>query len=168
MSKSLYTRVRVKALAVALMGLFVISLGIFTGARPVQAATSSSLNFQARLLTNTGAVVPDGNYNIVFKLYDLDGSTGPNNTNCTSNAHCLWTEVRQNSNSQGVQVINGYFSVNLGSVTAFGGSINWDQQLWLTMNIGGTSVGASPTWDGEMQNSGHSIALTALPYSFVA
>ncbi|MBX4197195.1 hypothetical protein KW801_01405 [Candidatus Saccharibacteria bacterium] len=129
------------------------------------ATSSSNLNFQARLLSNTGSVVPDGNYNIDFKIYTADSTTGSVGT-CSG--ACVWEETRKNSNSQGVQVINGYFSVNLGSVTAFGGGINWDQQLWLTMNIGGTSTGASPTWDGEMQNSGHSIALTALPYSFVA
>ncbi len=133
--------------------------------RPVaQAATSSNLNFQARLLTSSGSIVPDGNYNIDFKIYNANGTTGSVGT-CSG--ACLWEETRKNSNSQGVQVINGYFSVNLGSVTAFP-AINWDQQLWLTMNIGGTSTGASPTWDGEMQNSGNSIALTALPYSFVA
>ncbi|MBX4191087.1 hypothetical protein KW794_03280, partial [Candidatus Saccharibacteria bacterium] len=144
---------------------FAVFLVVFgTLARPAQAATSSYLNFQARLLSGTGAVVPDGTYNIDFKIYNANSTTGSVGT-CSG--ACLWEETRKNFNSQGVQVINGYFSVNLGSVTAFP-SINWDQQLWLTMNIGGTSAGASPTWDGEMQNSGNSIALTALPYSFIA
>jgi hypothetical protein len=144
-----------------------VFLSVFASlASPVaQAATTSSyLNFQARLLGTSGTIVPDGNYNIDFKIYNADSTTGSVGT-CSS--ACLWEETRKNFNSQGVQVINGYFSVNLGSVTSFP-AINWDQQLWLTMNIGGTSVGASPTWDGEMQNGGHSIALTALPYSFVA
>jgi hypothetical protein len=34
------------------------------------ALTNNTINFQARLLTNTGALVPDGNYHIEFKLYD--------------------------------------------------------------------------------------------------
>ncbi|HEX4715437.1 MAG TPA: hypothetical protein VH164_10965, partial [Ktedonobacteraceae bacterium] len=55
----------------------------------------------------------------------------------------------------------GYLTVNLGSVTAFG-SINWNQQLWLTMNIGGTG---SPSWDGEMSPR---LLLTATPYAFQA
>jgi len=149
-----------------LLGLAVfVSVFVAASAPIAQAATSSTLNFQARLLTSSGAVVPDGNYNIDFKLYNADSTTG---TVGTCSGACLWEETRKNSNSQGVQTINGYFSVNLGSVTAFGSSINWDQQLWLTMNIGGTSVGASPTWDGEMQNAGHSILLTALPYAFAA
>jgi mucin-19 len=165
MSKSSLARVRVKALAVALTGLFVVLTVFSAGVKPAMAATTSSnLNFQARLLSSSGAVVPDGNYNIDFKIYTADSTTGSVGT-CAGS--CVWEETRKNSNSQGVQVINGYFSVNLGSVTGFG-AINWDQQLWLTMNIGGTSVGASPTWDGEMQNAGHSIALTALPYAFTA
>src|SRR5688572_19059725 len=38
--------------------------------KPVQAATSSNLNFQARLLQTSGALVADGTYNIQFNLYD--------------------------------------------------------------------------------------------------
>ncbi len=164
MQRRLSSRVRAVYiwLMAPLLG-FAVFLAVLTPT--AQAATSSTyLNFQARILGTSGTIVPDGNYNIDFKIYNADSTTGSVGT-CSG--ACLWEETRKNFNSQGVQVINGYFSVNLGSVTAFP-AINWDQQLWLTMNIGGTSVGASPTWDGEMQNSGHSIALTALPYSFVA
>ncbi|HET7528743.1 MAG TPA: right-handed parallel beta-helix repeat-containing protein, partial [Candidatus Saccharimonadales bacterium] len=145
-----------------LLGLSVF-LAVFVAAAPaVQAATTSStLNFQARLLNNLGGIVPDGTYNIDFKLYTADSTTGTVGT-CTGS--CVWEETRTGASK--VQVIDGYFSVNLGSVTPFGSTINWDQQLWLTMNIGGT--GGTPSWDGEMQNAGHSIALTALPYSFTA
>jgi trimeric autotransporter adhesin len=155
-------RVRVKAPAV-LLGLFAVLVIAASLSAPAQAATSSNLNFQARILGTSGTIVPDGNYNIDFKLYNADSTTGSVGT-CSG--ACLWEETRTNAGGHGVQVINGYFSVNLGSVTAFP-AINWDQPLWLTMNIGGTSSGAV-TWDGEMQNSGHSIALTALPYSFTA
>ena len=47
-----------------------------------------------------------------------------------------------------------------------------DQQLYLTMNL--TTTGTQATnpittdWNGEMQNSGHSIALTAVPLAFKA
>jgi hypothetical protein len=167
MLRQLGTRPRVKATLMApLLGL-ALFVGVFVSvSAPVvqAAATSSNLNFQARLLNNLGGIVPDGNYNIDFKIYNADSTTG---TVGTCAGACVWEETRTNAGGHGVQVINGYFSVNLGSVTAFGSSINWDQQLWLTMNIGGTSAGAV-TWDGEMQNSGHSIALTALPYAFTA
>jgi hypothetical protein len=132
-------------------------------ATPATAATSSSyLNFQSRLLTNTGSVVPDGNYNIEFKI-DNDISSSDGGTGACSGS-CLWRETRQNSNSQGVRVVNGYMSVNLGSVTSFP-AINWDQQLYLTMNIGGTGTGGSPSYDGAMSPR---ITLTALPYAFIA
>ena len=118
------------------------------------ALTTSTINFQARLEGTAGAIVPDGTYNVQFKLYDA-----------SSAGTLLWTETRQNSASQGVAVTNGYLSVALGSVNAFPTTINWDQQLYLTMNIGGTSVGASPTYDGEMSPR---LALTAVPYAFRA
>jgi hypothetical protein len=145
---------------------------IFTANHPpAHAATSSTLNFSARLLDSSGAVIPDGNYNIEFKIYDSISSGGSAQNVCSLNSStddCWWKETRQNSASQGVRVVNGYFNVNLGSVTAFGSSIPWDQQLYLTMNIGGTSSGASPTYDGEMLSSGNRIALTGVPYAFTA
>lgn len=162
------TRAVNKWLMAPLLGLAVF-MAIFAAVRPAQAATSSNLNFQARLLTTGGAPVADGSYNIDFKIYNADSTTGTVGT-CTG--ACLWEETRTNAGGHGVTVIDGYFSVNLGSVTALPSTINWDQPLWLTMNIttNGTMAGAptSGDWDGEMQNSGHSIALTALPYSFVA
>ena len=118
------------------------------------AAPADTINFQARLQTASGAIVPDGNYNIQFKLYSA--STG---------GSALWTETYQNSASQGVQVVNGYVSVYLGSLTAFPSTIAWDQSTYVTMNIGGTSTGASPTYDGEMTPR---LKLTAVPYAFQA
>lgn len=64
-------RQKVKGLA-ALTLLLIGSLGLlFTSHTPhTSAATSSNLNFSARLLNSSGQVVPDGNYNIEFKIYD--------------------------------------------------------------------------------------------------
>lgn len=123
------------------------------------AATSSTINFQARLMTNAGAIVPDGNYNIEFKLYNASTSSGSSQGSCTGDGNCLWTETRTGGNQ--VRVANGYLTVNLGSVTAFG-NINWDQSMWLTMNVGGTG---SPSWNGEMSPR---LTLTATPYAFSA
>ncbi|OGL36316.1 hypothetical protein A3E49_03090 [Candidatus Saccharibacteria bacterium RIFCSPHIGHO2_12_FULL_49_19] len=163
-------RARVKA-PLLLLGLFVVSaIGLSAWsaikAPRAEAATSSYLNFQARLLTSTGTVVPDGNYHIEFKIYDTAGSGASAQGVCSLNSStddCWWIETRSPGNL--VRVVNGYFSVQLGSVTAFGASIPWDQQLWLTMNIGGTS---GPTWDGEMLSSGNRVQLTGVPYAFTA
>src|SRR5579884_1468381 len=86
------------------------------------AAVNNTINFQARLEDSSGAIVPDGTYNLEFKLY-----------NVSSGGTALWTEDYLNSASQGAQVINGYLSVSLGSITAFPTSISWDQPLYLTM-----------------------------------
>lgn len=105
------------------------------------AATSSELNFQARLTNVSGGIVPDGNsYSVQFKLYDA-ASGGTNE----------WTETQS-----GMTVKNGYLSVRLGSVTPFSTSIDWSQEHWLTMNVNG---------DGEMNPR---LKLTAVPYAFRA
>ncbi|MCA9345787.1 hypothetical protein KC871_04215, partial [Candidatus Saccharibacteria bacterium] len=51
------------------------------------AAANTTINFQARILTNTGALVPDGYYNVQFKLYDA-----------ASGGTLLWTDTRYDTN----------------------------------------------------------------------
>lgn len=150
-----------------MLGVFLI-LSILTVVKPqiATAAAPSNLNFQARLQTASGAIVPDGNYNVEFKLYNTSTVTPtPDQGACTRNggtaeATCLWVETRTGANV--VTVKNGYLTVNLGSVTAFGGSIDWSQQMWLTMRIGGTGT---PSWDAEMSPR---LQLTATPYAMYA
>lgn len=147
----------VAILAVVIAASFV---AIFGKDDQALAITNSTINFQARLLTAAGAVVPDGQYNVEFKLYNALSSTGSSQGSCSGDSACLWTETRTTSNK--VRVVNGYLTVNLGSVTAFGGTINWDQEMWLGMNVGGTGT---PGWDGEMSPR---LKLTAVPYAFRA
>ncbi len=142
-----------------------------------EAATSSTLNFQARLLNSSGNLVADGYYNIRFKLYDGGTQGGGAGKGQTLAGTQLWTESYYDSNGvtagndNRVRVANGYFSVNLGSQTAFP-SINWDEELWLTMDIGGTTQTATPTYDGEMLSTipaaNSRLKLTAVPYAFRA
>lgn len=126
-------------------------------------AAATTVSFSARLKQSSGAVVPDGSYNIGFKLYTSD-----------SGGSAVWSEnyYDENGSTAGsdyrVQVVNGYFSVKLGSRTPFGTSVNWNDGLWLTMNIGGTAQEGTLTsiaWDGEMTPR---IQLTATPYSMNA
>jgi hypothetical protein len=133
----------------------------------VSAAPSTYLNFQARLLNASGGLVPDGTYNIEFKLYNVltDGNVPKDQGFCKYNAgtadpNCEWVETRTGGNT--VSVTNGYMSVNLGSVTAFPASIDWSVQQFLVMRIGGTGA---PSWDTEMTPR---IQLTAVPLAFVA
>ncbi|MEK9196098.1 MAG: carbohydrate binding domain-containing protein, partial [Patescibacteria group bacterium] len=133
------------------------------------AATSSNLNFQSRLLTSSGNTVADGNYHIEFKLYNANNTTGSSQGSCTGDSACLWTETRTTGNL--VRVVNGYLTVNLGSVTAFPSTIDWDQEHWLGMRVGGSAGGASwetieLTTDGTA--TGGKLKLTAVPYAFKA
>jgi hypothetical protein len=156
----LFVRKYMLALLV-LVGVFSLSIANF-GRSPqlAHATAASTINFQARLQTNTGAIVPDGDYNVEFKIYDAATSSGSSQGSCASDGHCLWVETRISTNR--VHVTNGYLTVNLGSVNGFSG-INWDQKLWMTMNIGGTS--GSPSWDGEMSPR---LSLTAVPFAFAS
>lgn len=123
-------------------------------------AASRTISFSARLKNASGGVVADGYYNVSFRLYQQS----------TNGSH-IWSETYNDTNGAEsgddyrVRVINGYLNVKLGSRQAFEQNVNWEDDLWLTMNIGGTSQIANPdniAWDGEMSPR---IQLTAVPYA---
>ena len=133
-------------------GLFCVGLtGLTTGtAQAGSAGIYSTINYQGRLLTATGAVVPDGTYNMEFQIWQ-DGNgcvTGCTSANAaTNNGGTLkWTEdwvYGTGSPDNRVTVKNGYFSVSLGSITSLSGvNFNWDTN-YLTTNIGNTSTAAT-------------------------
>ncbi len=137
-----------------LMGSFFL---LTNSGTPAYAATgiNKTINFQGRLYNAQGATVPDGYYNVQFKIYqDGDGQSAGNSTGSPAGT-LKWTEDHLNAASQGVTVKNGFMSVELGSVTPFGTSIDWNQDtLWLSLNIGNTNVSCTPfascSGDGEM------------------
>lgn len=157
---------------VLLVGVFVVSGTIALTDKPATAVAgiNQQMNFQGRLLNAQGAVVPDGNYNIQFKIYqDGDGQTA-NNTTGSPAGSLKWTESWLNSGGKGVLVKNGYMSVQLGSITPFGSSIDWNQDtLWLSINIGNTNTSCTPFTscggDGEMLPMKR---LSATPYALNA
>ena len=150
-----------------ILGLFV-SFALFL-ASPAHATSgiNQQVNFQGRLLNAQGATVPDGYYNIEFKVYqDGDGLTAGDTTGSPAGT-LKWTEDYMNVSSKGVQVKNGYMSVQLGSITPFGTSVDWNQNtLWLSINIGGTNPTCATfsacTPDGEMVPMKR---LSSTPYS---
>src|SRR5437867_9733223 len=75
------------------------------------------LSFQGKIVKTDGSNIADGTYNLQFKIYQ-DGTGNGGGT-------LKWTENRLVSASQGVALSSGTFQVNLGSVTAFGASIDW-------------------------------------------
>jgi hypothetical protein len=145
---------------------FVTSVGVFytraSAPTRVYAATSSTLNFQGRLLNSNGSLISDtSTAQIRFKIYDGGTQGGPAGTgqaNSGTGGTFLWSEVQSN-----IRIVNGYFSVNLGSQTAFPNTIDWSQELWLTMDV---YNGAA--YDGEMTNANLRMKLTAVPYAFRA
>ena len=127
---------------------------------PALANSNKIVGFSARLKNANGGIVADGYYNIGFNIYSQSAGGSP-----------LWEESYHDSNGvdeggdNRVRVVGGYLSVKLGSITPFGKNINWSDNLWLTMNIGGTTqeaVIANIPWDGEMSPR---IQLAATPYS---
>src|SRR3990167_5711130 len=110
----------------ALASGLILATGLLNPNPPQASAVSSStINFQARLLSISGNIVPDGNYHVEFKLFNASSSSGSSQGSCSGDANCLWVETRTTGNL--VRVVNGYLTVNLGSVTAFASTINWDQ-----------------------------------------
>lgn len=129
-----------RILFVGALLLGVLGVGIIT-APSTYAATNQQMNFQGRLLNAQGAVVPDGYYNVQFKIYQDGTGTAANNPGGT----LKWTESWLNSSSQGVLVVNGYMSVQLGSINPFGTQVDWNSDtLWLSMNIGNTNTTCTP------------------------
>lgn len=147
-----------------------ISAGLvlsFTNTANAAPGINEQINFQGRLYSNTGGGIADGNYNMQFRIYrDGDGQTAGNTTGSPAGA-LLWTESWLNANSQGVSVVNGFLSVQLGSITPFGSSVDWAQDtLWLSVNVGSTNGSCTPftscTPDGEMVPMKR---LSATPYA---
>lgn len=146
-----------RKIAVPFLIMGALFAGLFLIVPQAHAATGTNqqMNFQGRLFNAQGAVVPDGYYNIQFKIYqDGDGQTAGDATGSPAGS-LKWTESWLNNNSQGVQVKNGFVSVQLGSISAFGSNINWNSDtLWLSMNIGNTNATCTPFTscggDGEM------------------
>ncbi len=150
-------RARTLSLAGVLLVSFLAPLGLLV--RDVDlaaAATSNELNFQGRLLDDSGSTIADGTYNIEFNLYYV--STG---------GTAQWTEDRLVTNGEGVSVQNGYFSVYLGEYDAFP-ALDWSEDLYLGMTVRGTTNcawGSCTPADSEMTPR---FKLTAVPYAFRA
>ena len=139
---------------------------LFTVPAYAVSGINKTIGFQGRLLRSNGGVVPDGYYNMQFKIYQ-DGS---GNTAGNPDGTLKWTENYVNNGSNaGVKVKNGYFSVDLGSKTAFGSSVDWNQDtLWLSMNIGGSDSSCTTFGSGACSADGEMLPMkriTSAPYA---
>jgi hypothetical protein len=120
----------------------VIALGFVVGGidgiktNNANAAFNHQINYQGKLVhPTTNIEVPDGNYNMEFRFCTV--------SDCSSGV--VWTETCTLANR--IAVSSGLFSHLLGSVTSIS-SVDFNQTLYLGVNIGGTAD--TPSWDGEM------------------
>mgnify|MGYP005812272935 CR=1 FL=1 len=152
-----------------LSGSILLSL-FFVSFASAAVGINQEINFQGRLFNAQGATVPDGYYNIEFKIYqDGDGQSAGDTTG-TPTGSLKWTEDHLNANSQGVITKNGFFSVQLGSVTPFGAGIDWNQDtLWLSVQVGNTSTcSVSSNFQTDCGGDGEMLPmkrLSANPYA---
>ena len=99
----------------------VMMFGIYPASMIAQTSPFTVIPFQGVLTTSGGVVVPDGNYQLTFRLYPT-----------ASGGSAIWNET------QTVSVSNGSFSVLLGSQNSFG-NLQFDRRYYLGISIGGGS-----------------------------
>jgi hypothetical protein len=123
---------------------------LFVGSASLAHAATNfnqEINYQGRLMTPAGIAVPSGSYNIRFKLY----TTATGGSPIWTETDCYTSDSGTTCNGTGtdyrVSLVNGTFSVLLGSTTSLSG-VNFNQKLYLGVEIGSSSASAS--WDGEM------------------
>ena len=138
---------------------------------PLHAApgVNQTLSFQGRLLSSSGAVVPDGHYNMQFKIYQDGDGQQAGDTGGTGGT-LKWTESYVNANTgDGIEIKDGFFSVNLGSNNPFGTQVDWNQStLWLSMNIAGTAADCTTFGSGTCAADGEMLPMrqiTSTPFA---
>ena len=94
------------------------SILVLTGAS-VQGAAPTSINFQGLLTDTAGTPLANGNYNVLFLIYDVATSGVP-----------LWTEI------QSVGLKDGLFTVNLGSINSLNETIFASSPRYLAVQVG--------------------------------
>jgi hypothetical protein len=101
------------------------------------------MNFQGRLTDASGNAMPNGTYNMKFRIYDaLTAGTQQ------------WTETRANSAATGVTVTNGLFSVQLGDVTSLPASIFTNQNLYFEIELPTPATATCSTGSCESYTEG--------------
>jgi hypothetical protein len=96
-------------------------------ALPANSAFNPQINYQGKLMDAVGKPAEDGQYKMIFELFDV--STG---------GTALWSENRSSSNN--VTATSGLFSVMLGEVEAFPADFNFNQTLYLQVQVGTSSL----------------------------
>jgi hypothetical protein len=109
---------------------------LFLCTLPLFAQIPRTFSYQGILTDSSGAPKPDGTYLMTFRLYPSGSGGTP-----------AWSE------SKSLQLKGGLFSTSLGDATPFPGSLLFNTQYWLSVQIG-TGPELAPR-----------TAMTATPYS---
>lgn len=152
--------------AVALLVIAFFTTLVCAHATHAAPGVNQTLAFQGRLAQSSGALVPDGHYNIQFKIYQDGSGTTAGNLGGT----LKWTETYiNNGGTGGVDVKNGYFSVTLGSQNPFGSQVDWNQDtIWLSMNVAGLATNCTTFGSGSCTADGEMLPMkrmTATPFA---
>ena len=144
------------SLAIPLMMLVSISFCMFGDSASALTTVPTKTNFQGRLTNSVGNIMPDGTYNMKFKLYTV-----------SSGGAAVWSEDRLVSATQGVQVTNGLFSVRLGDVTPLSASLFSSGALYFEIELPtpGTATSSSPSWTEGPMTPRNQLATSAYAYN---
>ncbi|MCK9361822.1 hypothetical protein M0Q28_06405, partial [Patescibacteria group bacterium] len=106
--------------------------------KPASAAVPSTIGYQGRLKNSSG-VAQTGTFSFTFRLY-----------NASSGGTVMWTEV------QSIAVTDGFVVAQLGAVTPFPSTIDFNQPMFFTVEVGS---------DGEMTPR---VPINSVPYAYTA
>jgi hypothetical protein len=127
----------------------------FTPEASAVTTVPTKMNFQGRVANSSGTILANGTYNMRFKIFSA--STG---------GAALWSSERLVSASQGVQVTNGQFSVQIGDITPLPSSIFASGALYFEVELPtpATATSSSPSWTEGAMTPRNQLATSA--YSF--
>ena len=96
--------------------LVIISASIFTSILTFSQTIPQTINYQGLLKDASGVVVANGDYNLTFKMYDVESSGSP-----------LWTETKL------INIVDGIINTQLGSITPI--TLPFNEEYWLGITI---------------------------------
>jgi hypothetical protein len=135
-------RQKLRMILTLVAGFFVLS-AYLSGSVFAATGINQTINFQGKVVNTYGTNVSDGNYNMIFELYDASAAGSQ-----------LWTETWNSGTSQ-VSLTDGVFRVALGTYSSMA-SLDFNQDnLWLKVTFNGEAM--SPR-----------IRFTSVPYAFEA
>lgn len=120
---------------------FVLLL-VLAWAAPAAAQVPMLVSYQGVLTDDAGHLVPDGDYGITFRIF-----------NAVTGGSALYSEAHTGANA--VAVVDGGFSVLLGSVTAL--TLPFDVSYWLEIEVAGGAGPLTPR-----------VRLASAPYALTA